>query len=127
MDSVMTLAPSGVGGAERTARPELWRSRYVWKTPGSRSETSSRAMSAIDRRGGMFRWVETWPNWRSRSMIATRSGERVARATARLTAIVVVPTPPFGEKTAISRCWFVSRTVMTGAPELLSPMPRERW
>jgi hypothetical protein len=42
----------------------------------------------------------TSPNWNEPSISTTLLPSSVAAAIARLTAIVVRPTPPFGEKTA---------------------------
>ena len=70
---------------------------------GSRIAISSRTRSARVPRVSRLRWLETPPNWRARSTRTTLSGRRRAADTAMLVAMVVVPTPPFGLKTAIVR------------------------
>ena len=103
-----------------------WRSAYARSEAGSDSATSSRARSAIESRVGMFRWVATCPNWRSRSRITTWSLTRWARPTATFTATVVVPTPPFGENTAMTRRRLLSR-MRDHRREVPPDRSRERW
>ena len=73
-------------------------SRTVRSSSGSRRAAGSRVTSARVWRGVRLRCVATPPNWRSRSIRTTWPGRRAAATTAMLTAIVVVPTPPFGLK-----------------------------
>ena len=77
---------------------------------GSRQRTSDRSVSAIRSVGrstiegalpGTFRSARRSPNWRLPSISAVRL-PAWPKATARLSAIVVVPTPPFGAKTVTS-------------------------
>ena len=83
--------------------PAVWLIRNV--SIDSRSPASSSGMrSAIDLLFG-FRLsrTPTSPNWKEPSMMTTFLPSSVAAATARLTATVVRPTPPFGLKTATMR------------------------
>ena len=68
---------------------------------GSPPASSSGTRSAIDLLFGLrLSSTPTSPNWNEPSMRATLLPGSDAAATARFTAIVVLPTPPFGEKMA---------------------------
>ena len=78
--------------------------RNVSSDSGSPPASSSGTRSAIDLFFGLrLSSTPTSPNWKEPSTRATRLPGSDAAATARLTAIVVRPTPPFGEKTATTR------------------------
>ncbi len=80
--------------------PAVWLIRNVSSESSSPASSSGRR-SAIDLLFG-FRLsrTPTSPNWNEPSMMTTFLPSSVAAATARLTATVVRPTPPFGLKTA---------------------------
>src|SRR5579862_2176210 len=63
----------------------------------------SRPRSETFIRGWTLRWLPIDPVTGARSTRATLSGSLAAIARARLTATVVVPTPPLGEKTTMRR------------------------
>ena len=83
--------------------PAEWLMRNV-SSDSSSPASSSGIRSAIDLLLG-FRLsrTPTSPNWNEPSTRTTCLPSSVAAATARLTAIVVRPTPPFGLKTATTR------------------------
>ena len=93
---VTISAISTRGGASRMSIPD-----------GSRQRTSARSDSATRSVGrsridgastGTFRSARRSPNWRLPSIRTVRCSAW-ANATARLNAIVVLPTPPFGANT----------------------------
>ena len=72
---------------------------------------SARAASAMVDWGPRPSALATSPNCRSRSTMATRPGARAASLVARLVATVVLPAPPLGDITVMTRprgaraCW----------------------
>ncbi len=89
---------SGWTGATRVENPSLCGVNRGSSTEKSRASCSSTA-SAIVRAGKSCSVMAMSPKARSRSTRHTRRFLRAARATARLAAMVVLPTPPLGEKT----------------------------
>ena len=98
---VMSSAISGEGGASRTRMPDECVSVNFSTDSGSSPCSSSGTSSAMDLSFGFrLRRTATSPNWNDASTRVTFLPSSEAAATARLTAIVVRPTPPFGLKTA---------------------------
>ena len=97
MSRVVTIsAISTRGGASRMSIPDGSRQRTSWR---SDSATRSVGRSRIDGAStGTLSSARRSPNWRLPS-IRTVRWSSWPRATARLNAIVVLPTPPFGAKT----------------------------
>ena len=97
---VTRSAISGLGGASRALTPDecvMTKVSSESRSPASSSGTRS----AIDLlRGFRLSSTPTSPNWNEPSTITTFLPSSVAAATARLTATVVRPTPPFGLNTA---------------------------
>ena len=98
--AVIISAISMRGGASRMSMAD-----------GSRHRTSDRSDSAMRSVGrsridgestGTFRSARRSPNWMLPSMSTVRCSSW-ARATARLKAMVVLPTPPFGANTEMIR------------------------
>ena len=103
MTGVMSSAISGLGGASSTRMPAEWLMTNVSMDSGSPCSSSGMS-SAIDLFFG-FRLsrTPTSPNWNDPSTRQVFWPSSVAAATARLTASVVRPTPPFGPNTATTR------------------------
>ena len=100
---VMSSAISGEGGARSTLIPAEWLMTMVSMTSMSPC-SSSGMMSAIDLFFGLrLSRTPMSPNWNEASTRVVRWPSSVAAATARFTASVVRPTPPFGPKTATTR------------------------
>ena len=70
--------------------------------------------------GRRYRPEATSPNWRSRSTITTPIGATLPSPMAMLVAIVVLPTPPLGEKTPITRPFGASGWLDGRGPVLLA-------
>ena len=102
---VTRSAPSGEGGASSTRIPVEW--SIITDSRMSRSGSPPSTASSIERFFG-FRLsrTPTSPNWRFASTSATRWSVSRRIASARFVASVVRPTPPFGEKTAMT--WWSS-------------------
>ena len=104
--------------------PLGWWTVYVRNSSTSRSAASSRARSSIDCFGCRLRCDDTWPNERSRSISRVPSGLRSPASSARLAAMVVVPTPPLGLNTDTIRRPRGSPMAVTATTAACS---RERW
>ena len=93
---------SGCAGAASTIRDLSWRvSRSSsWSTSRSCSEPMACSIEWV---GKSCMVIATSPKARSRSTRQTRRAPPSASARARLTAMVVLPTPPLGEKTVTTR------------------------
>ena len=88
------------GGASRMSIPEGSRHRTSW-----RSDSWIRSVGRSSSEGaslGTLSSARRSPNWMLPSTRTVRS-PCWARATARLNAMVVLPTPPLGANTAIMR------------------------
>ena len=100
---------------------------YVRNSSGSRSAASSRASSSRLCFGCRLRCDDTCPNERSRSISSVPVGFRSPASNARLTAIVVVPTPPLGLNTDTMRRPRGSPIAVTATTEpLLRPLEAQR-
>ncbi len=92
---------SGCGGAASTMS-ESW-CRVSSSSSISTSSASSEPMAcSIECVGNSCMVIATSPKARSRSTRQTRRAPFSVSASARLTEIVVLPTPPLGEKTAMT-------------------------
>ena len=99
--AAMRSRPSGWVGAARIITELGCRVSSVWSSAKSRCSSES-AASAMVCSGMSCIVMATSPKARSRSTTHT-SAPAWSRAMPRLTAIVVLPTPPFGENTVITR------------------------
>ena len=93
---------SGESVSEMTFMPEPCAEAMSISASGWPPSASSRQLSDTLRTASMASDVLTWPVTVSASMSRTERPRRVCRAAARFVAMVVLPTPPFGLKTAMT-------------------------
>ena len=117
---------SGESVSEMTFMPEPCAEAMSMRASGCPPSASSRQLSDTLRTASMASEVLTWPVTVSASMSRTERPRRVCRAAARFVAIVVLPTPPFGLKTAmtVARRVFQPSTPMSPPPWMIGlPLP----
>ena len=106
---VIALAWSGRAGARRTSHARVVRHDVVAAACPRRATRPRRRGRTSSSRAEGPRQSPTSPNWRSRSMMSTFCPAS-ASATARLHEVSVLPVPPFGPRTQMSRpSWLLRR------------------
>src|SRR6266511_337920 len=115
---VMSSADSGVGGASSTLIPDECETSTVSRTSASAVWNEPTRSATVFALGFMLRITPMSPNGRLPSTSATGFPVSWCSATARFVAIVVRPTPPFGENSVMTLPFSASPppTVATAPP-----------
>ncbi len=114
---------SGDVVSETTDKPDGWGVASSVRDSAMPSSACSRQLSATVRTASSPRDVVTWPVTVSASTSSTFWPWWIWSAEARFVAIVVLPTPPFGLKIAMTVARRDQSTISIEPPWMIGPEP----